>query len=173
MKALASFRYVWTGTMWVLVSDPMLFTGKCFTWLSHIDSAIFAAGGQGPLWAPIRTISNAFVGYIGCIVLFMACFYSNVWGTNNLPFLSQELFYPNGTEYNQLAVLDANNRVNDTMVKELGVPGRSSSSPVFSIGSALMNCSQSWQLITPYLTLPTLWVSQPVSCTCFCGTGAI
>ena len=36
------------------------------------------------------------------------CYARNVWNGQNFPFLSQTLFYENGTRYNQRLILDDN-----------------------------------------------------------------
>ncbi|KAJ7312704.1 OPT oligopeptide transporter protein-domain-containing protein [Mycena albidolilacea] len=44
-------------------------------------------------------------------IAFCAAYANNVWKGQNFPWLSQELFYENGTQYDQLAILDGNFRL--------------------------------------------------------------
>ena len=46
----------------------------------------------------------------------------NVWKSQNFPFLSQLLFYENGTEYNQLLILNDDFTLNTTKLAEQGLP---------------------------------------------------
>lgn len=106
----------------------------------------YISGGTSPLWYPLQTLSNNLVGYFLCIFVFMvwSCllpllhfrtnvlnlkgvYYNNVWDAKKFPFLSQLLFTAesNGTNYvtfNQTAILDSTNRVNQTLVDEQGLP---------------------------------------------------
>ena len=51
-------------------------------------------------------------------ITFCACFAANTWNGQNFPFLSQDLFYENGTIYDQLAILDSNFRVDPAKLAE-------------------------------------------------------
>jgi hypothetical protein len=87
----------------------------------------YIAGTQSPLWLPLQTLVNGFIGYILCIVLFMALWYGNVWRAQDFPFLSQVLFTAesNGTywaEYNQTAILNADNTINQEKLDAYGLP---------------------------------------------------
>ena len=46
-----------------------------------------------------------------CSIAFCACFAANTWNGQNYPFLSQALFFENGSLYDQLAILDENFRL--------------------------------------------------------------
>lgn len=55
---------------------------------------------------PLQALSNAFIGYLGCTILFMGIYYGNLWDAMKFPFLSQELFSSNSSStayevYNQ------------------------------------------------------------------------
>jgi hypothetical protein len=41
-------------------------------------------------------------------IAFCVCWQRNMWNGQNFPFLSQSLFYLNGTRYKQLNILDEN-----------------------------------------------------------------
>jgi OPT family oligopeptide transporter len=81
-----------------------------------------------PLWYPLQTLFNSFVGYIICIFVFVGVFYTNIWSSQKFPFLSQLLYseQSNGThyvEYNQSAVLNHTTwEVDDNLVAAQGLP---------------------------------------------------
>lgn len=87
----------------------------------------YIAGLGSPLWVPLQTLTNSFIGYLGCVVLFMGLYYGNVWNAKQFPFLSQVLFTAesNGTvyaEYNQSLVLNTDNTLNDEKLADYGLP---------------------------------------------------
>ncbi|KAF8136747.1 OPT oligopeptide transporter protein-domain-containing protein [Boletus edulis] len=65
---------------------------------------------------------SMFIGYILCMIVFVAVFYNNIWKSQNFPFLSQLLFYENGTVYDQLLILNSNFEVDPTLLAEQGLP---------------------------------------------------
>ena len=72
-------------------------------------------------------MTNTFIGYLGCIILFMGVYYGNVWRSKDFPFLSQLLFYgdSNATvahEYNQTLIIDSSGVINSTALQEQGLP---------------------------------------------------
>ncbi|KAF8447559.1 OPT oligopeptide transporter protein-domain-containing protein [Boletus edulis BED1] len=90
----------------------------CFDWQ-------YISGGNNPMAIPLQAQANhvsMFIGYILCIVVFVAVFYGNIWKSQNLPFLSQLLFYENGTMYDQLLILNSNFEVDPTLLAEQGLP---------------------------------------------------
>ncbi|KAH9176603.1 OPT oligopeptide transporter protein-domain-containing protein [Lactarius sanguifluus] len=87
----------------------------CFDW-QYISS------GMNPLAIPLKAQVSSFIGYISCIVVFVAIYYNNIWESKNFPFLSQELFYENGTIYDQLLVLNDKLEVDPTLLAEQGLP---------------------------------------------------
>lgn len=85
------------------------------------------AGLGSPMWVPLRTLVNNFIGYILCICLFMGIYYGNIWESQNFPFLSQLLFDPssnstNFVEYNLTAAITADYSINSTAIAEMGTP---------------------------------------------------
>ena len=48
-----------------------------------------------------------------CRIAFCACYAANVWHAQNFPFLSQLLFYENGTVYDQLRILNDDYTLNE------------------------------------------------------------
>ncbi|ATY65437.1 oligopeptide transporter [Cordyceps militaris] len=80
-----------------------------------------------PLWTPLVTLGNSFVGYIICICLFLGVYYGNLWEAQNFPFLSQLLFSKdsNPTEYvtyNQSNILNDKNILLPSALEEHGIP---------------------------------------------------
>ncbi|KAF8275121.1 OPT oligopeptide transporter protein-domain-containing protein, partial [Lactarius quietus] len=71
---------------------------------------------------PLKSQVSSFIGYILCMVTFTAVYYNNNWESKNLPFLSQELFYKNGTVYDQLLILNDKLEVDLTLLAEQGLP---------------------------------------------------
>ncbi|KAF8148520.1 OPT oligopeptide transporter protein-domain-containing protein [Mycena galopus ATCC 62051] len=86
----------------------------------------------GALFTPLSTQLSLYFGVLICIIAFCALYANNVWHGQNFPWLSQELFYENGTQYNQLAILDANFRLDVQ-----GLPWFSSSQVLYKIGTNL------------------------------------
>jgi hypothetical protein len=80
-----------------------------------------------PLWLPLYTLFNEFIGYIGCIIFFMGLYYSNSYRSQDFPFLAQALFDPssnstNFVTYNQTAVLNSNFEVDQEKLAAFGIP---------------------------------------------------
>ncbi len=55
-------------------------------------------------------------------VVFCGVYYGNSWQSLSFPFLSQGLFYANGTSYNQTLVLNENFEVDPVFLAEQGLP---------------------------------------------------
>ncbi|KAJ3903968.1 OPT oligopeptide transporter protein-domain-containing protein [Lentinula edodes] len=87
----------------------------CFDWQ-------YISGGINPMTIPLKAQVSNFLGYILCILVFSAIYYRNIWDALALPFLSQELFYANGTLYNQTLILNENFEVDQTLLQEQGLP---------------------------------------------------
>ncbi|THH13998.1 hypothetical protein EW146_g6285 [Bondarzewia mesenterica] len=71
----------------------------CFDW-NYI--------GGDCLWIPLKTQFNQDIGLALTYVFMAAFYYCNVWKARNFPFMSQALFYINGTQYDQAAILTDN-----------------------------------------------------------------
>jgi OPT family oligopeptide transporter len=87
----------------------------------------YVASLGSPLWMPLYTLTNSLIGYLLCIVVFMALYYGNIWEAQNFPFLSQLLYdqssnSTNFVEYNMTTVLTANHEINATAVEAQGIP---------------------------------------------------
>lgn len=79
------------------------------------------------MWYPLYALTNSFIGYLGCIVLFMAIYYRNVWNSQNFPFLSQLLFYGDSNStyyhtYNQSLILNEDFTINQDLLRQQGLP---------------------------------------------------
>lgn len=53
-------------------NEGLGFLSLCFDWQ-------YIASLGSPMWLPLETLTNNFIGYIGCILLFMGLYYCNVW----------------------------------------------------------------------------------------------
>ncbi|KAF8557285.1 OPT superfamily oligopeptide transporter [Imleria badia] len=88
----------------------------CFDWQ-------YISGGFNPMVIPLKAQQfSMFIGNILCIIVFVSVYYNNVWKSQNFPFLSQLLFYENGTVYDQLLILNSNYEVDPTLLAEQGLP---------------------------------------------------
>ncbi|KIK99289.1 hypothetical protein PAXRUDRAFT_132372 [Paxillus rubicundulus Ve08.2h10] len=97
----------------------------------------YFAGGFNPTAIPLKAQFSSFIGYLLCMVIFAGVFYNNTWKAQNFPFLSQLLFYENGTVYNQSLILDANYQVDPTLLAEQGLPYYASSWVVYLLSMNL------------------------------------
>ncbi|KAG1807603.1 OPT oligopeptide transporter protein-domain-containing protein, partial [Suillus subaureus] len=100
----------------------------CFDWQ-------YISGGVNPMTIPLKAQVSNLLGYILCMVVFVAVYYNNIWKAQNFPFLSQLLFYENGTQYDQTLILNANYEVDPTLLAEQGVPYYSSTWIVYLLSS--------------------------------------
>ncbi|KAG1895556.1 OPT oligopeptide transporter protein-domain-containing protein [Suillus fuscotomentosus] len=102
----------------------------CFDWQ-------YISGGVNPMTIPLKAQFSNLLGYILCMVVFVAVYYKNIWMAQNFPFLSQLLFYENGTQYDQTLILNANYEVDPTLLAEQGLPYYSSTWIVYLLTSNL------------------------------------
>lgn len=102
----------------------------CFDWQ-------YISGGMNPMTIPLKAQFSNFLGYLLCMVVFVAVYYNNIWKAQNFPFLSQLLFYENGTQYNQTLILNSNYEVDPTLLAEQGIPYYSSTWIVYLLTSNL------------------------------------
>lgn len=97
-------------------NEGLGFGSICFDWL-------YISGGLGPLWTPLQTQVNTWIGFFLCYCLFMGVFYNNAWNAQNYPFLAQDLFVQNGSSlYDQTVILDNNNEVDYDKLNAYGLP---------------------------------------------------
>ncbi|KAK3316743.1 OPT superfamily oligopeptide transporter [Apodospora peruviana] len=94
--------------------------------------------GTGEFVLPMNTLVNQLIGYIGCVILTVTAYFSNVWNAQNFPFLGQVLFTENGTVYNQTEILGKNNEVDPEALAAYGLPSFTTSNAltllVFNMG---------------------------------------
>ncbi|KAJ7254207.1 peptide transporter MTD1 [Mycena rebaudengoi] len=93
-------------------------------------------GSLGALFTPLSTQLSLYFGTMICIA-FCALYANNVWKGQNFPWLSQELFYENGTVYDQLSILDENFRLDEAKLAVQGLPWFASSQVLTKIGTNL------------------------------------
>jgi hypothetical protein len=79
------------------------------------------------LWLPLYTLFNEFVGYLGCIILFMGLYYNNIFRSQDFPFMAQELFdgSSNATVYNvynQSEILNSKFQIDSGLLAAKGTP---------------------------------------------------
>ncbi|KAJ4128826.1 hypothetical protein NW768_007345 [Fusarium equiseti] len=101
-------------------NEGMGFLSICFDWN-------YIAGFGSPLWMPLQTLVNSFIGYLGGIILSMALYYGNIWRAQDFPFMAQLLYDGKSTptnyvEYNETAIMNPNFTVNDKAIDEAGLP---------------------------------------------------
>ncbi|KAF8878897.1 oligopeptide transporter [Gymnopilus junonius] len=96
-----------------------------------------SGGTIGALFAPLSTQLSLYGGCLVCIIAFCACFAANTWNTQNFPFLTQLLFYENGTQYNQLAILNSDFTLNKEKSAEQGLPWYAASQLLFKISRTM------------------------------------
>ncbi|KAF7973862.1 hypothetical protein HWV62_14070 [Athelia sp. TMB] len=82
----------------------------------------YISGGTNPFTIPLQAQFSNLVGYILCIVVFCIVWYNNIWKAQNFPFLSQLLYYENGTVFDQLLILNSNYEVDPVLLAEQGLP---------------------------------------------------
>ncbi|KAK0199297.1 peptide transporter MTD1 [Desarmillaria ectypa] len=105
----------------------------CLDW-NYVGSG---GGSMGALFTPISTQLSLYFGTMICIIAFCACYARNTWNGQNFPFLSQALFYENGTLYDQLSILNDNFRLDPAKLEIQGLPWFASSQVLTKIGSNL------------------------------------
>ncbi|RDB18213.1 Oligopeptide transporter 9 [Hypsizygus marmoreus] len=105
----------------------------CLDW-NYVGSG---GGSLGALFTPISTQLSLYSGTAICMIAFCACYATNTWNGQNFPFLSQALFYENGTRYKQLNILDENFKLDPARLAIEGLPWFASSQVLSKIGSNL------------------------------------
>ncbi|TFY56328.1 hypothetical protein EVG20_g8969 [Dentipellis fragilis] len=101
----------------------------CFDW-NYI--------GGGALWTPLQTQINQDIGLALTYIFMVALYYGNVWKAKNFPFMSQDLFYENGTTYNQTLILTNNVFDHEKYLEQ---------------GPAFFSASNAWFLLVSNLAL--------------------
>ena len=105
----------------------------CFDWQ-------YISGGFSPLYFPMDSLISQGIGITGCIVLYSACYFGNLWNAKQFPFLSQTIFPGNTTDatmgyiqWNQNFVIGADNRINKTALDIIGLPNFATSNALYMV----------------------------------------
>ncbi|KAI0797406.1 OPT oligopeptide transporter [Irpex lacteus] len=105
----------------------------CFDW-AYVGSG---GGSIGSLFTPLSTQLSLYGGTAVCIIAFCACYAKNVWYAQNFPFLTQLLFYQNGTQYDQLAILNDDFTLNYDKLAEQGLPYYAASQLLYKVSRTM------------------------------------
>jgi hypothetical protein len=62
---------------------------------------------------------------------------TNAWNAAQFPFLSQDLFYANGTQYDQNAILNPDWSLNEEALAVQGIPWYAASNAIYYLGCNL------------------------------------
>jgi len=155
-------RFFWIVTALVFVYEwfpewiaPLLgsFNIVCLcarnsNWVSYIFGGAEGNEGMGllgfgvdwanitstPFYAPLSTQISNYVGWAVNYFLLPAIFASNVWHSQNFPFISQNLFFENGTIYDQNLILNPDQSLNKTAYEIYGQPWQSGSTVIYNLG---------------------------------------
>lgn len=92
----------------------------------------------------VRLILPCFISYFSkqssftyLRIAFCACYAMNTWHTQNFPFLTQLLYYENGTEYNQLSILNDDFTLNNDKLAVQGLPWYAASQLLFKVSRTM------------------------------------
>jgi OPT family oligopeptide transporter len=121
-----------------------------------------------PLWYPLQTLFNSFVGYVLCVGVFVGVYYGNIWHAQDFPFLSQALYTNTSTSTNftlfvQTAILDEKGAVDPLLLAKQGLPYFSCTFALYILATNLSItatfthiCLWNWAQIRPALQFFTL-----------------
>ncbi|KAI5475579.1 hypothetical protein MNV49_001135 [Pseudohyphozyma bogoriensis] len=104
-----------------------------------LDWNYIGSGGSslGALFTPFSTQVSQYFGVGLCCIIFCAMYATNGWHAQNFPFLSQDLFYENGTVYDQTLILNADYSLNKTLLAQQGLPWYAPSNAIYYLGCNL------------------------------------
>ncbi|KAM6503844.1 OPT oligopeptide transporter [Amanita muscaria] len=104
-----------------------------------LDWAYVGSGGSaiGSLFTPLSTQLSLYAGVAVCIVAFCVCYAQNAWHAQNFPFLSQLLYYENGTAYDQLSILNPDFTLNPDKLAQQGLPYYAASYLLYKISRTM------------------------------------
>ncbi|PCH41996.1 peptide transporter MTD1 [Wolfiporia cocos MD-104 SS10] len=117
-------------------------------WVSYIFGGAEANEGLGlmgfgldwanitsaPFYLPLATQISNYVGWALNYIILPAVFARNVWHSQNFPFISQNLFFENGTVYDQTLILNPDLSLNRTAYELVGQPWQSGSTVIYNLG---------------------------------------
>ncbi|KAJ7210963.1 OPT oligopeptide transporter [Mycena rebaudengoi] len=104
----------------------------CFDW-----AYIGAGGSIGSLFTPLSTQLSLYGGCAICMIAFSACYAMNTWNAQNFPFLTQLLYYENGTVYDQLAILNDDFTLNEEKLAIQGLPWYAASQLLYKVSRTI------------------------------------
>ncbi|KAM0469059.1 hypothetical protein ACHAP7_010270 [Fusarium lateritium] len=101
-------------------NEGMGFLSICFDWN-------YIAGFGSPLWMPLQTLCNSFIGYLLGIAISMGLYYGNVWRARDFPFMAQLLYdgssnTTNHVPYNETSIMNPDFTVNTEALDKAGLP---------------------------------------------------
>ena len=137
-------------------NEGLGFLSFCMDWQ-------YIAGTVSPLWYPLQTLVNNLVGYLLCIAVFMGIYYMNIWRAQDFPFLSQSLFSSDSNStvysiYNQTAILDSNNELDESSLNVLGIPYFASTYATYILTSNLaITATFTHMLLWNYDDIKSAW----------------
>ncbi|KAI1474854.1 putative OPT peptide transporter Mtd1 [Daldinia eschscholtzii] len=76
---------------------------------------------------PLKQQINSWIGYVILYCALPGLYYSNTWNAKSFPFMSTALFSGNGTVFHPTAILNERGVVDDSKLKEVGLPYLTSS----------------------------------------------
>ncbi|KAE8350720.1 OPT oligopeptide transporter protein-domain-containing protein, partial [Aspergillus coremiiformis] len=76
---------------------------------------------------PFKQQLNSWIGYIIFYAAMLGLYYNNVWDAKTFPFMSTSLFQSNGTHFSTQSVMNSDNTIDFTKLKETGLPAMTSS----------------------------------------------
>ncbi|GAA5887704.1 hypothetical protein JCM6882_001503 [Rhodosporidiobolus microsporus] len=122
----------------------------CLDW-NYVGSG---GGSLGALFSPLSTQISQYIGIGLCCIIFTGMYHTNAWRAQSFPFLSQSLFYANGTQYDQLTILNSDYSLNETALAEQGLPWYAASNAIYYLGCNLA--------IGATLTHVGIWYWKPI-----------
>ncbi|KAF8587930.1 OPT oligopeptide transporter [Ramaria rubella] len=92
---------------------------------------------SAPFYQPLATQISTYVGWALNYIILPAVFARNIWHSQNFPFISQNLFFENGTIYDQNLILNPDFSLNRTALDIVGTPWQSGSTVIYNLGISL------------------------------------
>jgi hypothetical protein len=93
--------------------------------------------GSAPFYLPLATQISQYVGWAMNYWLLPTIYATDSFHAKSFPFISQNLFYANGSVYDQTLILNPDFSLNKTAVEVYGHPWQSASSVIYYLGISL------------------------------------
>ncbi|PCH43920.1 peptide transporter MTD1 [Wolfiporia cocos MD-104 SS10] len=117
-------------------------------WVSYIFGGAEANEGMGllgfgvdwanitsaPFYYPLATQISNYIGWCLNYIILPSVFATNIWNSQNFPFISQNLCFENGSIYDQNLILTPEMRLNQTALEIYGHPWLSGSAVIYNLG---------------------------------------